>query len=104
MPFLPVPKPGDLDRTHQRVGPSDSCLRRTRLGAVDDYETAFRRAKKAWEWLDNHWQRREQDTQDGLSALREMNAAIAHLARITLPDEGDIAPSPSAVPPGQVSR
>jgi hypothetical protein len=59
---------------------------------VDDYETAFRRAKKAWEQLDNHWQRRQQNTQDGLSALREMHEAITDLARITFPDD---APSPA---------
>jgi hypothetical protein len=65
--------------------------------AVDDYETAFRRAKKAWEQLDNAWQRRQQNTPDGLSALREMTEAITDLWRITLPDDDPSRPSSAGV-------
>ena len=49
---------------------------------MDDYETAFRRAKKAWERLDNLFQRREQATDDWRSAVREASDALADLVEV----------------------
>ena len=49
---------------------------------MDDYETAFRRAKKAWERLDNLFQRREQGTEDWRAAVREASDALADLVKV----------------------
>jgi hypothetical protein len=59
---------------------------------MDDYETAFRRAKKAWEQLDNLWQRRQQASAEARAALLELNAAIGELVKV----EADRSPQDEA--------
>ncbi len=49
---------------------------------MDDYEIAFRRAKKAWEQLDNFWQRRQQATAEARAALLELDEAISQLVKV----------------------
>ena len=49
---------------------------------MDDYETAFRRAKKAWEQLDNLFQRRGQGSDEWRVAVREASDALADLVKV----------------------
>jgi hypothetical protein len=47
---------------------------------VEAYQAARSRAIKAWERLDEAWQRGEQGTKDGWAALDELNSALSDAA------------------------
>lgn len=59
---------------------------------MDDYEIAFKRAKKAWEQVDNFWQRRQQAGAEARAALLELNEAVAELVKV----EADRSPRDEA--------